>query len=191
MNEGGAPINLICFAPCVSLSKNMLNEHLFSLCQRCYQTTGPLQFATAPCRVALLLFHMALLCPGLRGRSVRRASGEALMSIISVRQADRLKGPFKQLKPNPGLSEVSSRQAMEAVLTWLVERASSTYNLFHRSFEFRDGKTPYSRHHSREWRVSLPPSGETVAFLKRGYKFEQRWQSGIFLESRIPQQNRL
>ena len=45
----------------------------------------------------------------------------------------------------------------------------------------KDGKTPYSRHRGREWRVSLPPFGETVEFLKRGHKFEPRWQQGVFL----------
>lgn len=45
----------------------------------------------------------------------------------------------------------------------------------------KDGKTPYSRHRGREWRVSLPPFGETVEFLKRGHKFESRWQQGVFL----------
>ena len=45
----------------------------------------------------------------------------------------------------------------------------------------KDGKTPYSRHRGREWRVSLPPFGETIEFLKRGHKFEARWQQGIFL----------
>ena len=67
------------------------------------------------------------------------------------------------------------------VLTWLVEHASTTYNLFHRSLEVKDGKTPYSRHRGREWRVSLPPFGETIEFLKRGHKFEQRWHQGVFL----------
>ena len=33
----------------------------------------------------------------------------------------------------------------------------------------------------REWRVSLPPFGETIEFLKRGHKFEARWHQGIFL----------
>ena len=42
-------------------------------------------------------------------------------------------------------------------------------------------KTRYSRHRGREWRVSLPPFGETIEFLKRGHKFEARWQQGIFL----------
>ena len=55
------------------------------------------------------------------------------------------------------------------------------YNLFHRSLEVKDGKTPYSRHRGREWRVSLPPFGETIEFLKRGHKFEQRWHPGVFL----------
>lgn len=68
-----------------------------------------------------------------------------------------------------------------AILTWLVEHAGTTHNLFHRSMELRDGKTPYARHRGREWKVSLPPFGETVEFLKRGHKFEQRWQQGIFL----------
>ena len=70
------------------------------------------------------------------------------------------------------------------VLTWLVEHASTTYNLFHRSLEVKDGKTPYSRHRGREWRVSLPPFGETIEFLKRGHKFEQRWHQGVFWESK-------
>ena len=67
------------------------------------------------------------------------------------------------------------------VLTWLVEHASTTHNLFHRSLEVKDGRTPYSRHRGREWRVSLPPIGETSEFLKRGHKFEPRWHQGIFL----------
>ena len=67
------------------------------------------------------------------------------------------------------------------VLTWMVEHASTTYNLFHRSLEVKDGKTPYSRHRGREWRVSLPPFGETIEFLRRGHKFEARWHQGIFL----------
>ena len=70
------------------------------------------------------------------------------------------------------------------VLTWMVEHASTTYNLFHRSFEVKDGKTPYSRHRGCEWRVSLPPFGETIEFLKGGHKFEARWHQGIFLESK-------
>ena len=40
---------------------------------------------------------------------------------------------------------------------------------------------PYSRHRGREWRVSLPPFGETIEFLKRGHKFDGRWHQGIFL----------
>ena len=67
------------------------------------------------------------------------------------------------------------------ILTWLVEHAGTLHNLFHRSGEMKDGKTPYSRHRGREWRVSIPPFGETVEFLKRGHKFESRWQQGIFL----------
>ena len=67
------------------------------------------------------------------------------------------------------------------VLTWMVEHASTTYNLFHRSLEVKDGKTPYSRLRGREWRVSLPPFGETIEFLRRGHKFEARWHQGIFL----------
>ena len=67
------------------------------------------------------------------------------------------------------------------VLTWMVEHAGTLHNLFHRSGEMKDGKTPYSRHRGREWRVSLPPFGETIEFLKRGHKFEARWQQGIFL----------
>ena len=63
----------------------------------------------------------------------------------------------------------------------MVEHASTTYNLFHRSLEVKDGKTPYSGHRGREWRVSLPPFGETIEFLKRGHKFEARWHQGIFL----------
>ena len=31
------------------------------------------------------------------------------------------------------------------------------------------------------WRVSLPPFGETIEFLKRGHKFEARWHQGFFL----------
>ena len=42
------------------------------------------------------------------------------------------------------------------VLTWLVEHAG------------------------REWRVSLPPFGETGEFVKRGHKFEARWHQGFF-----------
>ena len=61
------------------------------------------------------------------------------------------------------------------VLIWLVEHASTTHNLFHRSLEIKDGKTPYPRHRGREWRVSLPPLGETIEFLQRGHKFEARW----------------
>ena len=67
------------------------------------------------------------------------------------------------------------------ILTWLVEHAGTLHNLFHRSGEMKDGKTPYSRHRGREWRVSFPPFGETVEFLTRGHKFESRWQQGIFL----------
>ena len=67
------------------------------------------------------------------------------------------------------------------VLTWLVEHASTTYNLLHRSLEVKGGKTPYSRHRGCEWRVSLPRFGETIGFLKRGHKFEARWHQGIFL----------
>ena len=67
------------------------------------------------------------------------------------------------------------------ILTWLVEHAGTLHNLFHRSGEMKDGKTPYSRHRGREWRVSIPPFGETVEFLKRGHKFESRWQQGVFL----------
>ena len=67
------------------------------------------------------------------------------------------------------------------ILTWLVEHAGTLHNLFHRSGEMKDGKTPYSRHRGREWRVSIPPFGETVEFLKRGHKFESRWHEGIFL----------
>ena len=67
------------------------------------------------------------------------------------------------------------------VLTWMVEHASTTYNLFHRSLEVKDGKAPYSRHSGREWKESLPPFGETIEFLKRGHKFEARWHQGIFL----------
>ena len=68
------------------------------------------------------------------------------------------------------------------ILTWLVEHAGTLHNLFHRSGEMKDGKTPYSRHRGREWRVSIPPFGETVEFLKRGHKFESRWQQGVFLQ---------
>ena len=67
------------------------------------------------------------------------------------------------------------------ILTWLVEHAGTLHNLFHGSGEMKDGKTPYSRHRGREWRVSIPPFGETVEFLKRGHKFESRRQQGIFL----------
>ena len=67
------------------------------------------------------------------------------------------------------------------ILTWMVEHAGTLRNLFHRSGEMKDGKTPYSRHRGREWRVSLPPFGETIEFLKRGHKFEARWQQGVFL----------
>ena len=67
------------------------------------------------------------------------------------------------------------------VLTWSVEHASTTHNLFHRSLEIKDGKTPYPRHRGREWRVSLPPLGETIEFLKRGHEFEARWHQGIVL----------
>jgi len=67
------------------------------------------------------------------------------------------------------------------ILTWLVEHAGTLHNLFHRSGEMKDGKTPYSRHRGREWRVSIPPFGETIEFLKRGHKFESRWQQGVFL----------
>ena len=59
--------------------------------------------------------------------------------------------------------------------------AGTLRNLFHRSGEMKDGKTPYSRHRDREWRVSLRPFGETIELLKRGHKFESRWQQGIFL----------
>ena len=45
----------------------------------------------------------------------------------------------------------------------------------------KDGKTPSSGHRGREWRVSIPPFGETIEFLKRGHKFESRWQQGVFL----------
>ena len=38
-----------------------------------------------------------------------------------------------------------------------------------------------SRHRYREWRVSLPPYGETIECRKRGPKFELRWQQGVFL----------
>ena len=31
------------------------------------------------------------------------------------------------------------------------------------------------------WRVPLPPFGETIEFLKRGRKFQSRWQQGVFL----------
>ena len=67
------------------------------------------------------------------------------------------------------------------ILTWLVEHAGTLHNLFHRSGEIKDGKTPYSRHRGREWRVSIPPFGETVEFLKRGHQFDSRWQQGVFL----------
>ena len=67
------------------------------------------------------------------------------------------------------------------ILTWLVEHAGTLHNLFHRSGEMKDGKTPYSRHRGREWRVSIPPFGGTIEFLKRGHKFESRWQQGVFL----------
>ena len=40
------------------------------------------------------------------------------------------------------------------ILTWMVEHAGTLRNLFHRSGEMKDGKTPYSRHRGREWRAS-------------------------------------
>ena len=67
-----------------------------------------------------------------------------------------------------------------AILTWMVEHAGALHNLFW-SGEMKEGKTPYSRHRGREWRVSLPPFGERIEFLKRGHKFEARWQQGVFL----------
>ena len=56
-----------------------------------------------------------------------------------------------------------------------------TQRVFNRSLEVKDGKTRYSRHRGREWRVSLPPFGETIELLKRGHKFEQRCHQGVFL----------
>ena len=67
------------------------------------------------------------------------------------------------------------------VLTWLVEHASTVYNLFFRSTELQDGKTPYSRLRGREWKVAIPPFGEAIEYLKRGHKFEAQWTKGIFL----------
>ena len=66
------------------------------------------------------------------------------------------------------------------VLTWLVEHASTVYNLFFRSTELQDGKTPYSRLRGREWKVAIPPFGEAIEYLKRGHKFEAQWTKGIF-----------
>ncbi len=63
----------------------------------------------------------------------------------------------------------------------MVEHAGTLRNLFHRSAEIKDGKTPNSRHRGCEWRVSFPPSGETTDFLKGSHKFESRWQQGVFL----------
>ncbi len=71
------------------------------------------------------------------------------------------------------------------ILTWMVEHAGTLRNLFHRSGEIKDGKTPYSRHRGREWRVSLPPFGEAIEFLKReATSLKQGGNRGFFLESR-------
>ena len=76
------------------------------------------------------------------------------------------------------------------ILTWLVEHAGTLRNLFHRSGEMKDGKTPYSRHRGREWRVSIPPFGETIEFLKRG-RSSQGGSKAFFLESRTTPLRRL
>ena len=70
------------------------------------------------------------------------------------------------------------------VLTWLVEHASAAYSLVHRSLEVKDGKTPYSRHRGREWRVSLPPFGETIEFSKEVTSLKQDGTKEVFLESK-------
>ena len=67
------------------------------------------------------------------------------------------------------------------IFTWLVEHASTVYNLFFRSTELQDGKTPYSRLRGREWKVAIPPFGEAMEYLKRGHKFEAQWTKDIFL----------
>ena len=69
------------------------------------------------------------------------------------------------------------------VLTWMVEHASTTYNLFHRSLEVKDGKTPYSRHRGREWRVSLPPF-RRLSFSKEVTSLKQDGTKAFFLESK-------
>ena len=64
------------------------------------------------------------------------------------------------------------------ILTWMAEHAGTLRNLFHRSGEMKDGKTPYSSHRGREWRVSLPPFGETIEF----HKFEASGSKVFFLD---------
>ena len=63
----------------------------------------------------------------------------------------------------------------------MVEHASTVYNLFFRSTELQDGKTPYSRLRVREWKVAIQPFAEAVDYLKRGHKFEAQWTQGIFV----------
>ena len=67
------------------------------------------------------------------------------------------------------------------ILTWLVEHASTVYNLFFRSTELQDGKTSYSRLRGREWKVAIPPFGEAIEYFKRGHSLRPNGLRVIFL----------
>ena len=67
------------------------------------------------------------------------------------------------------------------IMAWMILHAGTIYNLFHRGVP-HDGLTAYQRLRGKEWKVSIPPFGETVEFMRKTYhKLERRWEPGVFL----------
>ena len=82
------------------------------------------------------------------GFSWQPTEGLTTKKVLSVESQTPL---AVEMSLNPGLSGVFrvsyGRKIPDdhLVLTWMVQHASTTYNLFHRSLEVKDGKTPHSR----------------------------------------------
>ena len=115
-----------------------------------------------------------------KGDAHGQSNGEAERAVQTIQGMVRTLVSHIEEKTGQPLGNTSP------VIAWAVEHAATLHLLFSKDTELKDGLTPFQRIKGRAWHIPLPCFGEIVEFRKRTEtKSEPRWESGIYLGTRI------